>query len=254
MSALPKISVITVVYNGAQTLRGTLESIRLQNYPNLEYWIIDGGSTDSTLEIIKEYQDLIHGIVSEKDQGIYDAMNKGLNLATGDLVAFLNADDSYAAGALMAIAQAAIQNPSQILYGRLGQKLRSGEIRWNCPPSPQELSSKRPKAMLVGHPTLFVGRELALQVGLYNLKYRLAADYDWFQRLYTLCPPPKNWFFVDHPTTFFDETGATSKALDRSLRETMEVNLGLGISPWRAKLEYHYRISRIRLSNWWRHP
>ena len=93
----PLISVITVVYNGASTLKKTIDSVAKQNYLNIEYIIIDGGSTDNTVQIIEEYSHRINFWISEKDNGIYDAMNKGIRLAKGDWIYFLNADDKFTA-------------------------------------------------------------------------------------------------------------------------------------------------------------
>ena len=94
-NTFPKVSIITVCFNSETTIRDTLESVLSQDYPNIEYIIIDGGSTDKTLVIIKEYKDRIAQIISEKDRGIYDAMNKGIQLATGEIVGMLNSDDMY---------------------------------------------------------------------------------------------------------------------------------------------------------------
>ena len=91
----PKVSIITVCFNSAKTIRDTIESVLSQDYPNIEYIVIDGGSSDQTLEIVKEYSDRIAIIVSEKDRGIYDAMNKGIALASGEIVGMLNSDDVY---------------------------------------------------------------------------------------------------------------------------------------------------------------
>ena len=92
---LPKISVITVVLNNKNTIEETINSVLNQKYPNLEYIIIDGGSTDGTLEIINKYKAQIYYFKSEKDLGIYDAFNKGLKIASGDLIGFINSDDIY---------------------------------------------------------------------------------------------------------------------------------------------------------------
>ena len=91
----PKVSIITVCFNSTKTIRDTIESVISQDYPNIEYIIIDGGSSDETVAIVKEYTDRIAVIVSESDRGIYDAMNKGVALASGDIVGMLNSDDVY---------------------------------------------------------------------------------------------------------------------------------------------------------------
>mgnify|MGYP003720349897 CR=1 FL=1 len=95
MSNLPKISIITVAFNSASTIKDTIESVLAQDYNNIEYIIIDGGSSDGTLDIIKKYESQIHYFISEPDTGIYDGMNKGIRVATGDIVGILNSDDFY---------------------------------------------------------------------------------------------------------------------------------------------------------------
>src|SRR5574343_380982 len=90
-----KISIITVCYNSSETIEDTIQSVASQNYPNIEYIIVDGLSKDSTVDIIKKHSDVVSKWVSEKDKGIYDAMNKGIAMATGDIIGILNADDVY---------------------------------------------------------------------------------------------------------------------------------------------------------------
>jgi len=109
----PLISIVTVVYNGAKHLEQTILSVLKQSYPNVEYLIIDGGSTDGTLEIIRQYEEAIDYWISETDKGIYDAMNKGISLASGDYIVFLNADDWYERGAIESVAQNIIKSCTQ---------------------------------------------------------------------------------------------------------------------------------------------
>ena len=109
----PLITVITVVFNGAQTLRDTLESVMQQSYDNVEYIVIDGGSSDATVDILRQYDHVIDYWLSEKDGGIYDAMNKGIALCSGDYVGMLNSDDIFADGSvLQAIAERCTVRPA----------------------------------------------------------------------------------------------------------------------------------------------
>src|SRR5215213_8585775 len=109
MGQLPKISVITACYNSAHTIRETIESVLKQNYSHLEHIVIDGGSTDATLGIIKEHPHVI--LASEKDEGVYDAMNKGIRRATGEIVVMLNSDDCFCEGVLAKVGLAFAENP-----------------------------------------------------------------------------------------------------------------------------------------------
>ena len=113
-----KVSIITVCYNSAKTIKRTIKSVAEQDYEEIEYIIIDGGSTDGTLDIIDRYKDKISVLVSEPDEGIYDAMNKGIARATGDIIGFMNSDDWYADGAIVAIAEAFKKTEAEIVYGK----------------------------------------------------------------------------------------------------------------------------------------
>ncbi|TVR02186.1 MAG: glycosyltransferase, partial [Desulfovibrionales bacterium] len=115
----PLITVITVVLNGAKHLEETILSVLNQTYDNVEYIIIDGGSTDETLDIIRKYEHAIDYWVSEKDEGIYDAMNKGIKCATGEVVGIINADDYYHANSLESISKAFESSEKIIYFGRL---------------------------------------------------------------------------------------------------------------------------------------
>jgi glycosyltransferase involved in cell wall biosynthesis len=177
-----KISLITVTYNAADTIERCITSVVAQTYPNLEYIIIDGGSTDNTVVIINKYQPHIHTIISEPDNGIYDAMNKGIQLATGDIIGMLNADDFFAdTDVLNCVAKAFATCNADIIYGdidfvdkqdKIFRKWRSGNYRhgyfnfgWMPP-----------------HPSFYVKRGLFNQYGLYKLHYGTAADYELMLR------------------------------------------------------------------------
>ena len=178
-----KLSLVTVVYNAQDTIRQCIQSVISQNYPHLEYIIIDGGSTDNTLAIIQEYREHIHVLVSEPDKGIYDAMNKGIRLATGDIVGMLNADDHFADDhVLQSVAGLFAQRDTEIVYGdmdiidqhqRTIRKWRSGEYNRNS----FKLGFMPP------HPTFYCRRNLFDQFGFYSPDHGSAADYELMLRL-----------------------------------------------------------------------
>ncbi|HEY9194869.1 MAG TPA: glycosyltransferase family 2 protein, partial [Mucilaginibacter sp.] len=115
-----KVSLITVVYNAANTLARCIDSVISQNHPDIEYIIIDGGSTDGTLQVIDQYRDFVNVVVSEPDKGIYDAMNKGIRRATGDIVGTLNADDALADNdVIVAVARLFELQNTDVVYGNL---------------------------------------------------------------------------------------------------------------------------------------
>ena len=173
----PKLSVITVVYNDVHHMERTMHSVFNQTYPNIEYLIIDGGSTDGTVGIIKKHENQITKYISEKDKGIYDAMNKGLALASGDYVLFMNSgDEIYAPDTIEQIF--ASQADADIYYGetemysenwqRLGQRRHK---------APEKFTWKSFKyGMNICHQAIYIKRSL---VQPYDLKYHLSADIDW---------------------------------------------------------------------------
>lgn len=177
----PTFSIITITYNASHWIEQTILNVLSQSYPNIEYIVIDGGSTDGTVDIIKQYESGIAYWVSEPDQGIYDAMNKGIQKATGDYVWFINAGDSLFTSDIVqrvaALAQKRKRLPD-ILYGETnivdedGESLGLRRLR-----APRKLSWKSFRmGMLVCHQSFVLKRSLA---PLYDLQYRYSADFDW---------------------------------------------------------------------------
>ena len=187
-----KISVITVTYNSGATVRDTIESVLKQSYPDYEYLVIDGGSKDNTLDIVREYEPRFDGRmhwVSEEDKGMYDGINKGIRMATGDVVGIINSDDFYHRDDIFdVIAKAFGQNPSaQAIYGDVrfvnpsdlektvryysSKKFKPWKFRWGWMPA---------------HPTFFTYRENFEKYGYYKVDYYIAADFELLTRfLYT---------------------------------------------------------------------
>lgn len=172
----PLISVITVVYNGEKFLEETIKSVINQTYDNVEYLIIDGGSTDGTLDIIKKYEGRIDYWVSKPDKGIYDAINKGIQLSRGKIIGILNADDYYYRDALSIVAKYFINTNIDYLFGSvIKNQLRSKFTPWKIFYSFDFYSTHS-----VG---FFVKRSVHEDIGLYSLKYACSADYDFFYKL-----------------------------------------------------------------------
>lgn len=131
MTNMIKVSIITVVYNGVKNIEQTIKSVLHQTYSNIEYIVIDGGSTDGSLDIIKKYSDSISYWVSEADKGIYDAMNKGISKATGDLIGIINSDDWYEPDAIMNMVTAYEENT--VLYGIIRTICNENEVSLYAP-------------------------------------------------------------------------------------------------------------------------
>lgn len=178
-----KISIITVCYNSAKTIRDTLNSIAIQDYPNIEHIIVDGGSSDDTLTLIAQYPS-VTALVSESDAGIYDAMNKGISLATGDIIGFLNSDDIYANEKILSQVAQVFSNASvDACYADLvyvDQTDTNKIIRyWQSQPFKPGLFKA---GWMPAHPTFFVRRPIYQKAGGFDLNYPRQADFELTMR------------------------------------------------------------------------
>lgn len=179
-----KVSIITVCYNSEKTIRKTIESVLKQTYSNIEYIVVDGKSTDSTLKIVKEYIPLFSKankqikVVSEKDSGIYDAMNKGIRLSSGEIIGIINSDDFYEEDAVDSIIGVWNKNGMQIVHG-LMRTLRKGREHSVILNSADFLYEK-----MIQHPSCFVTRDVYNEIGLFDTHYKSIADYDFMLRAY----------------------------------------------------------------------
>ncbi|MDR0467686.1 MAG: glycosyltransferase [Campylobacteraceae bacterium] len=217
-----KISIITVVYNGEKYVEDALKSVVNQSYKNLEYIIIDGKSIDNTLNIIKKYEDKISKIISEKDNGLYDAMNKGVQLATGDIVGILNSDDFYIDNmTLNKIAQIFEENRQiDIVYSDLmyvdevdtdkvvrfwkSGKQQSFKNGWHPP-----------------HPTMFVKKELYDKYGLFDTDFKISADYELMLRF--IEKNRANLFYLPETTVKMRVGGVSNKSIKNIVKANIEV-------------------------------
>ena len=179
-----KVTIITVVYNAEKHLRDCIESVLAQNYPNIEYILIDGNSTDATFQIAQEYKDRIAVLISEKDRGMYDALNKGIALATGEVIGILNADDLLADENVIAQVAALFQQRKvEAVYGDLDyvapDDIAKVQRKWRA-------MEVKPRDLALGwmpaHPTLYIKASLFKQFGSYKLNYGSAADYELMLR------------------------------------------------------------------------
>jgi glycosyltransferase involved in cell wall biosynthesis len=177
-----RLTIITPVYNAEATIEQTLLSvIRQPRRAELEYIVIDGGSKDRTLEIIQRYSKDITLIISEKDRGVYDAMNKGLRHATGDFIGIINADDWYNDNAFQIVEQTLDEYPNtDILYSPIHNYFNGEYLNTFSPGHLDRLPFK----FTINHPSCFVRRSLYDRIGEFNLVYRIAADYDFILRAY----------------------------------------------------------------------
>ena len=188
VSDLPLISIITCTLNSERYLEQTLRSVFDQGYPCLDYWIIDGGSTDGTIEIIKKYEGKMHWI-SEPDNGIADAMNKGIRLSEGDIVAHLHSDDLLCAGMLERVGRIFRDHPETgWLIGNYSEIDRYGRKIATVKLPPYDYQRLK-RWNFIGHQATFVRRQFLNDVGLFDVSLRFAMDYDLWLRLGNLIAP-----------------------------------------------------------------
>jgi glycosyltransferase involved in cell wall biosynthesis len=181
-----KVSLITVSFNSEKTIRDTIESVLSQNYKFIEYIVIDGGSTDSTLDIINDYKEKIQVVVSEPDSGIYDAMNKGVMLSSGDVIGVINSDDFYPDSNVISTVVKVFKEDdnSELVLGGI-DFVKNTDLN----NSVRRYSSKyfMPWMMRFGimppHPAAFIKKTAYDRIGKYKLNYKIAADFDLLLRL-----------------------------------------------------------------------
>lgn len=175
------VSIITVCFNSEKTIERTIRSVLEQTYKNLEYIIVDGKSTDKTLEIVEKYRPSFKGrmkVISESDQGIYDAMNKGIRNASGDLIGIINSDDFYEADAVENVVAAMKDADYQILYGMLRVINKKEDTKAIVMPKHENLENE-----MLAHPTCFVTKKVYSDFGMFDIKYRSCADHDFMLRM-----------------------------------------------------------------------
>ena len=172
-----KISIITISFNANDTIEKTLKSVVGQSYKNIEHLIIDGGSKDNTLEICNSFSH-ISKIISESDKGVYDAFNKGLKLATGEIIGFLNADDVfYSEKAVEDLVNAFSNNEADIVYGNLDYVNKEAKVIRNWISRPYEKGLVK-KAWMPAHPTFYCKKEVYDHLGGYNDSFKIAGDFE----------------------------------------------------------------------------
>ena len=219
----PLITVITVVFNGASTIEDTIQSVIRQTYDNVEYIIIDGGSTDSTQEIIKKYEHAIGYWLSEKDGGIYDAMNKGISLCSGEYVGMLNSDDMFSdENVLQDIADRFGQAQVDAVFSclnivdkdNLKKTLRKYRVT--------KLNSALLRiGVMPPHPTFYCKRSCYEEGGMYKTDYKIAADFEMLVRL--LIRQKISWSFIDKVTVTMRSGGLSNSGFMTSVKLNWEI-------------------------------
>ncbi|GAB3576048.1 glycosyltransferase family 2 protein [Spirosoma luteolum] len=233
----PILSIITVVFNAHTTIEHTLRSVISQKNDSVEYWLIDGGSTDGTLDVIRQYASQLTGYISEPDRGIYDAMNKGIDRCNGEWVYFLGADDRLADGALESIIPH-LKPPYQLIYGNTlfdnGHLMKSS------------LGSRTLAQNTVHHQSAFYNRAL-FETFQYDTTLKIISDYELNLRVYVFSVPAE---YIPI-TVAICATGGASSNLNESLKETNLIRARYIKNPFKNKLitlalNLYYTQKKIR--------
>lgn len=173
---IPKISVVTVVWNDAVGIERTIQSVINQTYENIEFIVIDGGSTDGTVDVIKKYEEQIDYWISEKDEGIYDAMNKGISVATGMWVNFMNAGDIFVDKNILSNINLNDLSEYVLIYGN---KIQNGQIIY-----PLDIKKLEIGEIHANHQSMFFNKELLSNELVYDTRYKIYADYELVNKIY----------------------------------------------------------------------
>jgi len=217
-----KISVITVTYNSASTIEETIESVLSQNYSDIEYIIVDGNSTDGTTDIIKRYESRISRFISEPDNGLYDALNKGISMATGDVIGIIHSDDVLASpDVLQTIAEAFETYNTDSVYGDLVYVDKNDPMKliryWQAG---KYNVKKMAKGWMPPHPTFYIRRDIYHRYGSFDTRYRISADYDFMVRM--LHVNKISTFYIPLILVKMKIGGESNRSLGNIIRKTRE--------------------------------
>ncbi len=238
-----KMSIITVVYNAVDTIEETINSVINQSYQNIEYIIIDGGSTDGTLDIIKKYHKNITYWISEPDYGLYHAMNKGIERATGDIIGMINADDYYFENIFSEVINA-FDGKDLEKHIFFGDMFHDGKI----------VKGWRQKNVDIGafgaHPSMFCPKIVYEKIGKYRLWYKILADYDFMYRAYHVYKIQP--IYLAKKTAFFRVGGLASTNIFRSFTEEMLIKIENGEKINKAFFIYLLKLLRTYTIRLWK--
>lgn len=246
-----KVTIITVCLNSAKTIEQTIQSVINQTYKNIEYIIVDGKSIDKTIRIIKKYKRSIACWISEPDEGLYDAMNKGIKLATGDIIGIINSDDWYELDAVEKVVGYFEKESCEMTYGDLtfvysDQRKERASAKNVC------LDDMK-YGNVLWHPTVFVKRSLYILYGAYRLAYKIYSDYDFLLRMYY-----KGYraLYVPYNIAFFRVNGLHSNMPRRMILEEKRIAIenllkqtDINQKPIRKIIDENYKIKRANMIN-----
>ena len=213
-----KVSIITVVYNAEKTVEQTIMSVLNQTYSNIEYIVIDGSSTDGTMDIINQYKDRISKIISEPDNGIYDAMNKGILSTTGEIIGIINADDWYEVNTVENVIGVFSSKKAEIVYGNMN--IIESDMLVDCL-YPSTLENMWHE-LCIFHPATFVKRTVYERLGIFDETYEIAGDYEFMLRAYS---EGVKFKYIDSVLSNFRNNGVSCTKLYKAREEDNKISL-----------------------------
>lgn len=213
-----KVSIITVVYNGVKTIEQTIQSVLRQTYKNIEYIVIDGASTDGTQQIIEKYVDDISYYISEKDDGLYYAMNKGIERATGEIIGIINSDDWYVDDAVESIVDFFGQKDVEVVYAKIRMVLEDNKEKAYENDPLESIWYQMP----LPHPSVFVKKDLYEKMGGFNVNYKWASDYELMLRFYT---KQIKFGYVDKEIVYFRNGGRSAINKKEMHKEAYDISM-----------------------------
>ncbi len=237
-----KVTVVTAVLNGVSTIADCVASVRAQSYANIEHLVVDGGSTDGTIELLESM-----GVssISSHDTGIYDAFNKGIRLATGDVIHILNADDKYKNNKVVDdVITKLSETGADICHGKIEQTLDTGEVH-RIVGKDVDFTQLR-KKMWVAHPSVFVRRDVYSTYGLYSEGFRIAADHEFLLRVWSKV----SITFLPNILVTMRLGGASNSQVELSYRESMAASIIHGAYPLKAVTRYYFERVKSLLLRW----
>lgn len=232
----PLVSIVTAVFNARETVERTILSVINQTYKNIEYIIIDGKSTDGTLDVVEKYRDKIAIVVSEKDSGIADAMNKGINLANGELIGLINADDWFETDAVEKIVGAYQNRKDSVIHADM--KIYSSDDIFYLERAPDKLNLN--KGMVINHPTVFVPKAVYAKLGVFDTSYRIVFDWEFMVRLKSAGVP---FVPLHYPISNFRVGGVSTNRPDILIEEMHRVRKHHGLY---KMVDRYYLINKLR--------
>lgn len=237
-----KFSIITITYNSEKTLEETIKSVAKQDFIDYEYIIVDGGSTDHTLDIVKKYGGIVSKWISEPDKGISDAFNKGIKIATGEIICIINSDDMLCADALQTINDN-IEEDTDVFYGNAIMFGR-GEKQYRYKPF-DNIDVLRER-MAVVHPATVVRKSAYDRYGVFDIRYKCAMDRELLLRMYVA---GAKFQYINHDLAKMRLGGVNQKTyLNQTVPEGIEISIKYGLNPMKAKFVGFKQKTRYRVA------